>query len=44
MKKFNIQMYILKGKVHIEEKKILLMTIIIKEIIIKSYLIFIEVN
>ena len=44
MKNMFIQVSILKEKVLIEEKNMKLMSIIIKEIIIKNYLIYIEEN
>ena len=44
MKNIFIQVSILKEKVLIEEKNMKLMSIIIKEIIIKNYLIYIEEN
>ena len=44
MKNIFIQVSILKEKVLIEEKNMKLMSIIIKEIIIKNYLIYTEEN
>ena len=44
MKNIFIQVSILKEKVLIEEKNMKLMSVIIKEIIIKNYLIYIEEN